>query len=174
MKCGNCKHSHETVAEVRECYGIVPSSTVSPRVSRATTSVRGGVTAVLPGYSADTTPGQSMDRLKLQRSHVTAGRYAVILQGDDHIRFYKIDKPEDGRWRGFTFIKQQVSDEFYRVKGVDRELKVLDAIMEDPETAMIMYGMKLGVCGVCGKTLTNPDSIANGIGPICMNKMGGK
>lgn len=29
----------------------------------------------------------------------------------------------------------------------------------------------MGYCGRCGKKLTNPESIQNGIGPICMEKM---
>lgn len=32
------------------------------------------------------------------------------------------------------------------------------------------YGKETGVCGVCGITLTNPESIALGIGPICRSK----
>lgn len=30
-----------------------------------------------------------------------------------------------------------------------------------------------GTCGRCGRSLTNPESIANGIGPECANKVGG-
>lgn len=32
------------------------------------------------------------------------------------------------------------------------------------------YGRRTGVCCVCGATLTNPTSAANGIGPICGGK----
>ena len=30
-----------------------------------------------------------------------------------------------------------------------------------------------GKCGMCGKKLTTPESIETGIGPICMQKLGG-
>lgn len=41
-----------------------------------------------------------------------------------------------------------------------------------PEFAMTLdqakeFGVESGVCCVCARTLTNPDSIAAGIGPIC-------
>lgn len=29
------------------------------------------------------------------------------------------------------------------------------------------FGVRFGVCAVCGRTLTNPDSIDRGIGPVC-------
>ena len=30
--------------------------------------------------------------------------------------------------------------------------------------------MKTGKCSVCGRTLTNPESIARGMGPVCYRK----
>lgn len=32
------------------------------------------------------------------------------------------------------------------------------------------YGRRTGVCGCCGRTLTDPKSIAAGIGPICASR----
>jgi hypothetical protein len=42
----------------------------------------------------------------------------------------------------------------------------------DPLTAAIRYGKETGSCSCCGRDLTNPDSIAAGIGPICREKFG--
>lgn len=44
-----------------------------------------------------------------------------------------------------------------------------------PETKMTLeqakhYGRKTGTCIMCFRTLTNPDSIEAGIGPICADK----
>lgn len=33
--------------------------------------------------------------------------------------------------------------------------------------AAAAYGIATGICACCGKTLTHPDSIAAGIGPVC-------
>jgi len=42
----------------------------------------------------------------------------------------------------------------------------------DPLTAAIRYGKETGACSCCGRDLTNPDSIAAGIGPVCREKYG--
>jgi hypothetical protein len=42
----------------------------------------------------------------------------------------------------------------------------------DPLTAAIRYGKETGACSCCGRDLTNPESIAAGIGPICREKFG--
>jgi Family of unknown function (DUF6011) len=36
-----------------------------------------------------------------------------------------------------------------------------------PEASAVAYGQKFGICSCCGRTLTNPESIELGIGPIC-------
>jgi len=41
------------------------------------------------------------------------------------------------------------------------------AVSSDPKQAAIAYGMKFGACAICGRQLTDSDSIARGIGPIC-------
>lgn len=43
---------------------------------------------------------------------------------------------------------------------------------QHPLAAAIRYGRETGRCSCCGRDLTNPDSIAAGIGPICREKYG--
>lgn len=45
-------------------------------------------------------------------------------------------------------------------------------LVRDPKATAIAYGKRFGVCCVCNRTLTDPDSIEAGIGPICATKMG--
>lgn len=45
-------------------------------------------------------------------------------------------------------------------------------ICADPLLAAQVYGNKTGSCCVCGKELTNKESIEGGIGPICGRRMG--
>lgn len=49
----------------------------------------------------------------------------------------------------------------------------LDEIERDPLAAIKAHGVATGRCGCCGRELTDPDSIALGIGPICADKLGG-
>jgi hypothetical protein len=98
---------------------------------------------------------------------VPAGRYAIGTPA----KFYKVDRPTEGRWAGYTFVKVQASDEFH---PVNRSLQpdILAEIAKDPQAAMLRYGREIGECGHCGRTLTNQESRDAGIGPICAGKMG--
>lgn len=100
---------------------------------------------------------------------VPAGRYAIEVDGK--LGFFKVDQPTEGRWAGYTFVKQMASDTEYAVRG-DRKDLVLSAIANAPQAASIRYGREIGKCGVCGRTLTNEESRAAGIGPICRGELG--
>lgn len=97
-----------------------------------------------------------------------AGRYAV--QGlDGTVMRYQIDKPENGKWAGWTFVRDLDTKE--PIKDRDHKQAILDELAEAGylESAKL-YGKTTGECGICHKTLTNPESIAAGIGPICAQK----
>lgn len=96
---------------------------------------------------------------------VAAGRYAVEHKGV--LKFYRVDRPTEGRWAGRTFLKVQASDELHDIRDAQYRFDVLSLIARDPHAAMIRYGHELGVCGKCGRTLTDETSRANGIGPVC-------
>jgi len=46
------------------------------------------------------------------------------------------------------------------------------AVASDPKQAAIAYGQRFGSCAVCGRELTDGDSVDRGIGPICASKYG--
>lgn len=48
----------------------------------------------------------------------------------------------------------------------------ITAVCEDPKTAALSFGRKTGRCSVCNRKLTDPVSVANGIGPICADRFG--
>ena len=54
----------------------------------------------------------------------------------------------------------------------DEVKAVLLEAASDPLTAAVRYGKETGACSCCGRDLTNPESIAAGIGPICREKYG--
>jgi hypothetical protein len=119
-------------------------------------------------------PGVALEKTELQQLEATtrAGRYFIIDPFDDAEKFVKVDKPEPpSRWSGYTFISSQASDYFYKVKDVKHKIAILKAIAVDPINAMNEYGIRLGVCGNCGRTLTAVDSRLRGIGPICAEKL---
>lgn len=102
---------------------------------------------------------------------VPEGHYAVVIGG--HMQFFRVEHGKaGGKWEGFTFLSKQVSDDYLPIKNPALKAQVLTAIKNDPLAAAKAYGTELGVCGVCHKTLTDPESIANGIGPVCAKRLG--
>lgn len=99
---------------------------------------------------------------------VPAGRYAITGREGQTI-FVHVVKFDSGAF----IVKQQVADDTHRVsKVVARQMlqKILDAGIEEASTR---YGRELGICGVCGRTLTNEDSRQLGIGPVCRERLAG-
>jgi hypothetical protein len=66
-----------------------------------------------------------------------------------------------------------VGGRFFPVSNVKPDtLAKLNEIAVNPSQAARDYGKRTGVCCCCGRELTDPESIANGIGPICATKWG--
>lgn len=111
-------------------------------------------------------------------SGVPEGRYAAPNE-DGELRFVRIDKPSEGKWAGYTFVQVQASDEWHRAgmsrpgqNYVGKLTTVLRNVVQDAKAASVLYGHEVGTCGVCGRTLTDAESRARGIGPICAAKYG--
>ncbi len=104
-------------------------------------------------------------------SKVGEGRYFIVDPTTDEERFFRVDKPTEGRWKGYTFLKVRASDHFYPIKDKERREAILAEIAKEPVQAMNEYGIRLGHCGRCGRTLTNIDSRLRGLGPICAGRV---
>lgn len=102
---------------------------------------------------------------------VIQGRYFIVDPKDNVEKFIHVDKPTEGNWKGYTFVKVRASDDLYPIRDRQHREMILVEIAKDPVTAMSLYGEKLGVCGRCGRTLTQIDSRLRGLGPICAGKV---
>jgi hypothetical protein len=112
---------------------------------------------------------------------VPPGRYALpTLDGDDTaVGFYRVDRPDKGRWAGYTFVKQLVASGGYGAESLSQkrlpvpvQKSISHRIAENPWEAMERFGRELGACGNCGRALTNRISRALGIGPVCGRRLG--
>lgn len=106
------------------------------------------------------------------------GCYAVT-NAEGTLTFIQIDRPDKGTWAGWSFVRQQLGPNIHRMgaqrpggtyKGIWPTL--LRKIIADPQGAMRRYGLELGRCGHCGLELTNEESRAYGIGPVCRKALG--
>lgn len=90
--------------------------------------------------------------------------------------------PDHGNNAGHLYVK--TSDDEYQGKitpdhkfmaaysAAPETSTALQLIAEDPKAAAVKYGRDLGQCACCGRQLTDPVSIENGIGPICAGNFG--
>lgn len=99
---------------------------------------------------------------------VPAGRYAVVDPADGKLKFYQVDTPTQGKWAGWVFLSVFASDEKFPIRDRSKKEIILGTIGLNPKEAMMRYGLELGICGRCGRALTDETSRALGIGPICL------
>lgn len=97
---------------------------------------------------------------------VPEGRYAVTGEQGQTV-FVKVDRPTEGTHKGRTFVKVQAGSEFHNLPWTPAKAILTKIEHDGPKAASIRYGKELGVCGVCGRTLTNEESRSAGIGPKC-------
>lgn len=71
------------------------------------------------------------------------------------------------------YLGKIVDGKFIRVRActTDQEARII-AAAANPAEAARSYGKMTGACSCCGRTLTDPDSVAAGIGPICATNFG--
>lgn len=103
-----------------------------------------------------------------QRVEIPQGRYALRDAEDEgKVRFYYVKRYESGA----VLVYAQAGDDDHRLaKSAMRA--VLQGIADAGITeSLALYGQEIGVCGVCGRTLTDDESRARGIGPTCASKL---
>jgi hypothetical protein len=93
--------------------------------------------------------------------------------------------PANGRNAGCIYVKEGADweapylgkitpeDKFLRSRECSDELAAIVAkVAADPKAAAEAHGHEYGQCSCCGRELTNPESVARGIGPICADRWG--
>jgi hypothetical protein len=185
IRCAHCKDYHDSIQGVRACSQVlvttVPASAVRDAQAQMDAKVerdlerlnqRSAERQVNGGFAPyrSQTDWSQVRAQGAQLPNLPHARYAVEIDGV--LKFYRVDKPQTGRWSGRTFVKVQASDELHDVRRPDSLLAVFQAILQDPKAAMRRYTAEIGACAICGRTLTHETSRANGFGPICGAKMG--
>jgi hypothetical protein len=126
------------------------------------------VSAVVEAFNRAFTAG-----IKRPKMRVLAGDHRLVLSR----------APDNGNNAGAVYVKERDTEAYLGKVLGGKFLKSRDCddvtaeqvvqVCRDPLTAAVAYGRLLGECSVCGRTLSDPVSIANGIGPICQDKMFG-
>lgn len=103
---------------------------------------------------------------------ITAGFYAApSLTGNNDLDFWKVDVPETGRWAGYVFVKRIIGGRDATRIPRKTQGETLKAIRDaGPQKASERFGQELGLCGKCGRSLTDETSRQIGIGPVCRSR----
>jgi len=110
---------------------------------------------------------------ELVPENIRTGYFFITDPTNQQERFFRVTEGKEGSpLEPYFMLDVQASDYFYPVKKIDHKMAVFGAISVDPIKSMNEYGMRLGRCGVCNRTLTDRGSILKGIGPICEANLG--
>jgi hypothetical protein len=103
-----------------------------------------------------------------------ADRLTLRQPGAD--RSLRIDRPTRGRWSGWYFVRDAETEERIGSQRpgqpyTGRAVEVLVWAVDNRAAAFAEHGHATGHCGICSRTLTDPESVARGIGPICWDRI---
>jgi hypothetical protein len=102
-----------------------------------------------------------------QTPKIGEGYYALTDPLDGVLKFYRVSVPDKGHWVGCTFLAQMASERHMPIRDKNERNRIFELIAKNPEAAMREYGKHIGKCGHCHRALTDADSRARGIGPVC-------
>lgn len=98
-----------------------------------------------------------------------SAHYALVVDGE--VKFYLVERSDSGKWAGRTFAKVQAGPAYHRLeKGA--QIGVLARIAADPLAAARLYAGEVGQCSQCNSPLTDDESRARGMGPVCAGRFG--
>ena len=124
----------------RQMSSLIPALKEAAAAQRATTTANRQRTTTAP-------------------APITSGMY---LHNDTAFRVYQANN-------GNYLLVKALVDGDWEYRGTPKRCG-LTAEMRMTLDQAKQYGKSTGVCVCCGRTLTNPDSIELGIGPICRSK----
>lgn len=108
------------------------------------------------------TLAQVDEEVRRYRTAATAELTEGMYSADGDV--FKVQRSKES---GRLYAKVLQDGSFEYAPGAMRKLTVADRMSLDEAKA---YGRRTGVCCVCGRQLTNPVSVAEGIGPICSGR----
>lgn len=155
--CGNCHKADQTVEHIRECYQ-----------QRYTTLAE---TPVNPSGFAKAFAQQAFAPMAL--APVVPDSY-YALRTEKGLVFYRVRTgKKDDKWKGFQFVDRLIGHpgdwKTVPVMRGDRHA-VLNTLAVDPKAAALLYSHEHKLCAVCQSPLSDPVSLAEGIGPICAKR----
>lgn len=183
MICGNCKQSHQTVAQVRGCYEAryEPAKQESKNYAHKLLRERDPAGTTLGEFT-------QMEAEELINSATKSGVAGIISELEMcPARKQPKEELKDGYWKtkdgtiwkayysqnGRLICKELVvykdNSHEWTYRGMANRFLSAAHLLTLEEAKE--FGSIYGFCCVCGRTLTNEISVAEGIGPICSGRL---
>lgn len=104
--------------------------------------------------------------------HPSGARFAIKnLAGANDLSFWWVSAHKGSRGTFFKLRQVIGGGRREEVRNPQRMIDIAKRINEaGPHAAMILFGQEMETCGHCGRDLTNEESRAAGIGPVCRSK----
>lgn len=116
--------------------------------------------------------------VRYRNTYIPRGAYAVHTPTPEYandVTFFDlwIGSEDDPKWRDRMSLGMNIGPDRVKVPPYNRPA-VFDLILEQGlEECARRYGREIGKCGICGRRLTNDESRAAGIGPVCRSRWWG-
>lgn len=150
----------EIAVAIRMGQRVLPHGAYAPPVVK--------LEAVEAAFSKAKSAGVQYPRLLLGRFAFSPAGAASANAGGIYVKEYAEAGGMPGRYLGKVlggkFLKSR--------ECTSAEESEILAVCRDPKAAALSFGRRTGRCSVCSRTLTDPKSIAAGIGPICAERFG--
>jgi len=104
-----------------------------------------------------------------------------VRRQDDHANFmpgrlligYLSGSENTGDYTNFAHVTERgVVSVWKKHRDNESLAEALGVLTGDPVACLKAYAQMSGNCGVCNRTLTTPESIEMGLGPVCADKIG--
>lgn len=176
IRCGQCHETHDSVAAVRACYAgeslsperrLAESAGLVQRRQKAAERVEASRTVGAWAKGASGTRNRSVDEISegFYKHNARIFKVQKAVHGSGRLYAKVLEVEETGEVDGKTEYKGT----WEYAKGAVFQLRPEEKLTQEQAAE---FGKLYGVCCLCGRTLTNEESIAAGIGPICAGKQG--
>lgn len=150
----------EIAVAIRMGQRVMPLGRYAPPVVK--------LEAVEAAFTKAKAAGVQFPRLLLGRFAFSPAGATSANAGGIYVKEYTESGGVPGRYLG-----KVLSGKFLKSREcTPKDELEITAVCEDPKAAALSFGRKTGRCSVCNRKLTDPVSVANGIGPICADRFG--
>jgi hypothetical protein len=113
-------------------------------------------------------------KVRVADTGIPEGYYAVAsITGNNDFDFFRIDRPDKGKWAGYTFVKRVIGGHpDVNVSKVEARKAIAAIRQAGIDESGELYGEKMKACYKCNTSLTKHASTVLKVGRTCAGRVG--